>query len=365
MAERFDAEAVKQKSFDSSAANCSEDDIIHKIPLDNVFHQASCSEDDIIHKLPLENVFHQGHDGTVNIFLQTRDDQSVSGACPDEDCIPPHHALFFALSYLSVQDLLSTEGVCKSLRYTIKTDPLLWRNIHIDQPLNEKMNDDVLIQLTKRAQGYLQSLSLVECSRITDEGLKLVLESNPRLTKLCVPGCTRLSIDRIVDNLKTFSSFDTRRIKYLRIGGVYGVTQKHFDELKLLVASEKNLGYSPKPHFYGRDTYYLPSDDDRSIDIEVCPICQNLRLVYDCPNEDCRGGELSQTCRACTFCIQRCIQCGQCINDSVFVENFCLEYLCVDCWNHLPKQPENFSNKDALSEPDEHGEPSSGFSTHG
>ncbi|KAL9667651.1 hypothetical protein QQ045_002014 [Rhodiola kirilowii] len=234
---------------------------------------ATSSVDDIIQKLPTDYVFHQ-----------TQDDQSVSGACDDGDYDSPHQALYFALSYLGTQDLLSTEGVCRSLRFTIKNDPLLWRNIHIEQPLNEKISDDVLIQLASRAQGKVQSLSLVECSMITDVGIKHVLESNPRLTKLNVPGSTRLSIEGIINNVKAFSSSDKLGIKYLRIGGLYGVTQKHFDELKLLLANGKNLQQNPqKPHLFGRDTIYLPLDDDRSIDIEACPVCQSLRLVYDYP----------------------------------------------------------------------------------
>lgn len=96
-------------------------------------------------------------------------------------------ALTFALGYLGVRDLLVVERVCKSLRSTVRGDPLLWRNIHIDQPLNEKITDDILLQLTNRAQGNLQCLSLVECPRITDEGLKRVLEGNPKLTKVSMP----------------------------------------------------------------------------------------------------------------------------------------------------------------------------------
>uniref|UniRef100_A0A7N1A9K0 F-box protein SKIP14 n=1 Tax=Kalanchoe fedtschenkoi TaxID=63787 RepID=A0A7N1A9K0_KALFE len=361
MAGRFDVDTMNKKSSYTScnyaAANCSVDDIIHKLPSDNIFHQTQDETD---------NVFLQSQDDTDNDFYQTQDDLSVSGGCSDRECSSPHQALTFALSYLGVQDLLSTEGVCRFLRSTIKTDPLLWRNIRIDQPLNEKINDDVLIQLTGRAQGNLQTLILVECLRITDYGLKLVLESNPRLTKLCITGCTRLSIDGIITNLKAFSSSDTKGIQCLRIGGIYGVTQKHFDELKLLLSSGNNLQHdSQKRHFYGRDAYYLPCDDDRSIDIEACPLCQNPRLVYDCPNEGCQGRETSQTCRACTFCIQRCIVCGQCIKDGIFVENFFMEYLCADCWNQLPTEEhhENIISSDALSEHDALGEPSSSFST--
>lgn len=68
----------------------------------------------------------------------------------------------------------------------MRGDTLLWKNIHIDQPLNEKITDDVLLQLSNRAQGNLQSLSLVECPRITDDGLRRVIESNPKLSKVSI-----------------------------------------------------------------------------------------------------------------------------------------------------------------------------------
>lgn len=98
----------------------------------------------------------------------------------------PHDALFYALGHLGVKDLLSVERVCKSLRDAVQNDPLLWRNIQIDRPLNDKISDDSLLNLTRRAQGCLQCLSLVECRKITDRGLKGVLETNPRLTKVCI-----------------------------------------------------------------------------------------------------------------------------------------------------------------------------------
>ncbi|KAG8641658.1 F-box protein SKIP14 [Manihot esculenta] len=261
------------------------------------------------------------------------------GVCYDRDGGDPHVAFAFALGYLGVRDLLVVEMVCKSLRSTVQNDPLLWRSIHIDQPLNEKITDEVLLQLTNRAQGNLRCLSLIECPRITDDGLKFVLQNNPRLTKLCVPGCTRLSIEGIVTSLKAFKTMGTQGVKHLRIGGLYGVTEKHFEELKFLLGTDKYKQQNAcKPHFYHRGNFYLSCDDDRTIDIEKCPRCQNLRLVYDCPAEDCqKKAHPIQACRACTLCIPRCIQCGRCINDNEYVETFCLELLCSDCWKQLQK----------------------------
>ncbi|KAL0357811.1 UNVERIFIED_CONTAM: F-box protein SKIP14 [Sesamum calycinum] len=107
--------------------------------------------------------------------------KKVEGAANFEGV--PHEALAFALSYLGVKDLLSVERVCKSLLSTVRGDPLLWMTIHIDLPLNERITDDVLVQLASRAQGNLQCLSLVECPKITDDGLRHILETNPRLSK--------------------------------------------------------------------------------------------------------------------------------------------------------------------------------------
>ncbi|KAJ0035857.1 hypothetical protein Pint_25453 [Pistacia integerrima] len=43
----------------------------------------------------------------------------------------------------------------RSLRDAVRSDPLLWRSIHIDQPLSSKISDDALVKLTGRAVGTL------------------------------------------------------------------------------------------------------------------------------------------------------------------------------------------------------------------
>ncbi|GMJ09682.1 RCAR3 INTERACTING F-BOX PROTEIN 1 [Hibiscus trionum] len=253
--------------------------------------------------------------------------------CSEEHEGAPHEALILALGYLNVRDLFAVESVCMSLRSAVQNDPLLWRNVHIDQPLSEKITDDVLLQITRRAQGSLQCLSLVDCQRVTDEGLKCVVEENPKLVKLSVPGCTRLSIEGILNSLKALKSAGRQGVKHLRIAGVYGVTLKHFEELKLLGMDNQIQQIMHKPLFYNRKNVYLSDEDDRAIDIELCPRCNNVRLVYDCPVEGCQQkGHTGQLCRACTLCIARCVVCGRCINDGEYEETFSLELLCSDCW---------------------------------
>lgn len=258
-------------------------------------------------------------------------------SCSGGDGEAPHDALLLSLGYLEVQDLLSAERVCRSFRDAVQSDSLFWRSIHIDQPLNERITDHELLKLTGRAQGCLQSLCLVECSRITDDGLRRVLESNPRLTKLSVPGCTRLSIGGLVNNLKAFNSTGMPGIKCLRIGGLYGITQEHFEELiSLLNADKRQQTDARKPRFFHSSHLLHSNDDECPIDIEMCPKCQRLRLVYDCPVQSCQGKRNSaQQCRGCSFCIARCVQCGRCIDDTEYEETFCLDLLCWGCWKEL------------------------------
>lgn len=140
--------------------------------------------------------------------------------------------------------------------------------------------------------------------------------------------------------LRAFNCERGMSIRHLRIGGLYGVTHEHYEGLKSLLGAESlNEQNDPKPHFYLRGSIYRLCDDDRAIDIEVCPRCDKMRLVYDCPSEGCQVKDsATQGCRACTLCIPRCVQCGKCINDGPYEETFCLENLCTDCRDQIENQ---------------------------
>ncbi|XP_009129572.1 F-box protein SKIP14 [Brassica rapa] len=241
-----------------------------------------------------------------------------------------HPALGFCLYHLGVKDLLSVSMVCKSLHSTVCDDSLLWKHIHISQPLNEKINDEALLRLTERAHGTMQCLRIVDCSKITEDCLRKVLERNPQVVKLGVPGCTRISIDGLVSILRDLKSAGKLKVKHLETGGLYGVTKDHYDELLDLLDIDNNVNKTiiQKPRYYHRGYTFASCDDVvRALDIEMCRKCENWRIVYDCPAEDCKGKE---ECRACSLCVQRCVQCGRCIN-GVYEETFCLEFLCSGC----------------------------------
>ncbi|XP_042385247.1 F-box protein SKIP14-like [Zingiber officinale] len=250
----------------------------------------------------------------------------------------PHDGLIFSLRYMDLRDLLSLERVCRSLRSAVRNDSLLWRSMLIDSPLSEKITDDVLLQLTRRAQGNLQSLSLIGCPRITDEGLKCVLDNNLSLKKLHIPGCVRLSLESIINILKEYQSKCSPGIEQLKLGRLFSVSQEQYEELKLLLHTDQHQQpQAQKLRFYYTSRSSLGWVDDRAIDIEMCPLCKKYKLVYDCPSESCQGRGFTQ-CRACDICIARCIQCGKCIKDCRYVETFCLEYLCSDCWKELQEK---------------------------
>lgn len=128
-----------------------------------------------------KNVLHSNNECNASCCNGNGDGVSDGGG---DDEGPPHDGLFFALGYLETEDLLTVECVCKSLRDGVCNDPLLWRNVHIDEPNSELFNDDSLLRITSRAKGRLQSLSLIQCNSITDNGLRNVFQQNPGLTKV-------------------------------------------------------------------------------------------------------------------------------------------------------------------------------------
>lgn len=277
----------------------------------------------------------------------TDTDQGGINDHSDMDRGDPPDALLLALGYLGLGDLLAVEGVCKPLRDAVLGDPLLWRSIHIDHQFCTKITNDILIKLTDRAQGHLHSLSLFYCSKITDAGLKHVLDRNPHLSKLNIPGCAKLTADGVLSNLKVLKTAGKTRLKYLGIYGLFGLTNQHMEEFKLLTGVDNSkLPTTRKPRFFvGGGQLRATSDDDRAMDIEVCPKCQHFELVYDCPSESCQKKQSdSELCRACTTCITRCFDCGCCLNNCDYEELFSFELLCLDCWRQ-PLGPQEGEQK--------------------
>ncbi|XP_066159799.1 F-box protein SKIP14-like [Oryza sativa Japonica Group] len=135
---------------------------------------------------------------------------------------------------------------------------------------------------------------------------------------LSILGCPRLTLDGLISNLKSFNTNAVFGIKHLRVGTLFSLRKEQYEELLSLLNTDKTQevhNRGPKIPSYR----YAP-------DIEMCPICQNYKLVYDCRDEGCddRG-------RGCAVCILRCYECGRCVDKLAFKESFSLDWVCPNC----------------------------------
>lgn len=121
-------------------------------------------------------------------MMSIRPSSSISSvdSINEEEPRPPHEALFLALAYLPLFELLAMSVVCLSLRDAVNKDILPWLNIIVDRPLNRRLSDEILMKTTSKANGRLTTLALINCVRITNAGLQRVIEKNPFIKKVCV-----------------------------------------------------------------------------------------------------------------------------------------------------------------------------------
>ncbi|KAI3846879.1 hypothetical protein MKW92_052417 [Papaver armeniacum] len=265
---------------------------------------------------------------------------------------PPHEALSLVLSYLNLLELLSMKEVSRSLRFTVDDDLLLWLDIEIKSPLNLRINNDILLDITSKAQGRLRSLSLINCVGITDDGLQRVIQDNLLINKLSVPACTRLTPDGIVRIVKKLTDGSNKHnLRYLRLCGIPNLTKEHLRVLNSCLLQHKSAasGDQPRKHYtlidYNKQRSQFNSKDemnDNHIDVEICPKCENVSLVFDCPKESCvkkKNENPLRECRGCCICIPRCESCGECTDqaEEEVQETVCSDVLCLNCWLNLPK----------------------------
>ncbi|KAL8249828.1 hypothetical protein R6Q59_006696 [Mikania micrantha] len=245
---------------------------------------------------------------------QTNQDSSNMGQ--------PHESLYLVLSYLPLFELLAMAQVCRSFMDALNNDILPWLNVVVEDKVpRSRVFDDILMKVTSKAKGRLRSLILVNCGKITDEGLLNVVANNPGINKLHVPQCRRLTPEGIIKAVTTLNQHNAT-LKTLKINGISNITKEHLQTLRSL----------------------LHSDNCSSIDIEICPKCDEPRMVYDCPLDTCDRKRATGSCRGCKFCVLRCEECEKCVGfDDEENEAACEDMLCEGCWLKLPKC--DFCNK--------------------
>ncbi|KAG9135579.1 hypothetical protein Leryth_002319 [Lithospermum erythrorhizon] len=147
----------------------------------------------------------------------------------------PHEAIFLVLSYLPVFELIEMSQVCKSLRDAVENDILPWLNIMVDKPLSSRLSDDHLMKITSKANGLLRSLALINCYRVTDDALLVVVTRNPLLEKLFVPGCRRLTPGGVIKAVKMVP-----KLRSLKINGIYNVNKDDLQTLHTLIGENSS-----------------------------------------------------------------------------------------------------------------------------
>lgn len=106
-------------------------------------------------------------------------------------------------------------------------------------------------------------------------------------------------------------------------------------------------------HEFKKLTILKLKETSPPIDMELCPKCNEVQVVYDCPRDSCkrlRHLQQQAECRGCRYCIPRCEECGICIKDEEEEpeEAACPDSLCLGCWLQLPKC--SFCNKPYCSD---------------
>ncbi|XP_031271706.1 F-box protein SKIP28-like [Pistacia vera] len=260
---------------------------------------------------------------------------------------PPHEALFVVLTYLPLYELLAMSEVCKSLRHTVNNDVLQW--LVVQGPLNWRLSDEILVKLSSKMNGKITTLGLISCVKITDSALLQVVRNNPLINTLHIPGCIGLSPEGIIKAVEILSK-QNKTLKSLQLAGIYSIKKEHLEtlhsHLKLNSSDPQNQNQPLLYHEYRNSSSHLPASD-RQIDVEMCPRCNQVRVVFECAKVLCnikdKKSKWFRECKGCCVCIPRCAQCGGCMDYLEQEETACMDILCSECWLHLPKC--DFCNK--------------------
>ena len=163
--------------------------------------------------------------------------------------------------------------------------------------------------------------------------------------QLFLPECTGLTPEGVIRAVKTLSE-NHHSLKSLRIHGIYNIKKDHLDTIRsyfqMKLPQQEHQRQQPIL-FHHRNSPEFRNEESNpmiDIDVDICPKCNNVSMVYDCPRETCK----KKSCKACNLCIPRCEECGECIIESEELEaTACGDNLCSNCWLQLPKC--NFCNQ--------------------
>ncbi|XAR63663.1 hypothetical protein NMG60_11023686 [Bertholletia excelsa] len=284
-------------------------------------------------------------------------DTKISDAQANDDSIQteqPPEALFLVVAYLPLFELLAMSQVCRSLRDAVNKDVLAWLNLIVEKPLNARLSDDLLLKFTSKSNGRLTTLALMNCENITDNGLQRVVEKNPHISKIFIPACTGLTPDGIIRAVQMLQKHNYNLVS-LKMRGIYNVKKEHLKELQSILKTNMRCQgmmqqRQHRVYYHGCENLTKLGIEETNcpIDLDICPKCDLVRMVFDCPKKKCEEKRQKgvRECRGCYHCLPRCAGCGECLNEAEEPEEGACNWMdvfCLDCWLQLPKC--NFCNK--------------------
>lgn len=143
----------------------------------------------------------------------------------------------------------------------------------------------------------------------------------------------------IIEVVKLLST-NNHKLKSLSINGIYNLNIHHLHTLSDYLFTDnqnQNVLQNQQPfyyHCYRNSLSFNLRESNRILDVEVCPKCDQVTLVFD---------GLKDACRGCIHCVPRCRECGMCVGFDEAEDAACQDMLCSGCWLQLPKC--NFCNK--------------------
>ncbi|KAH7306954.1 hypothetical protein KP509_22G039800 [Ceratopteris richardii] len=158
------------------------------------------------------------------------------------------------------------------------------------------------------------------------------MDENKKTTGHSNKGCNRITADGIVTIVKDHTEqwgATMPGLKALKLHNINGLSEDHLQSLITIMETSVESHPIPKPRYYHENDHSCMFKYPSVIDVQVCPKCRCVRMVYDCPQEEC---QLKQECRACVFCTIRCAECGICLPNEELNETECPEFLCLRCW---------------------------------
>ena len=93
--------------------------------------------------------------------------------------------LMIVLPYLhSLYEFISVSRVSPALRKAVRDQTMLWTKVVVEPPLSPRLTDVILWEFTSKSAGKLNTLILRKCRRVTNIGLRRVVDANPMIKKV-------------------------------------------------------------------------------------------------------------------------------------------------------------------------------------